>query len=494
MLFAAITEPNDGSDGQESFSASHTWYAVDFSKSHKSILTQLQLSGHNLDASRVIAAANIKRAAWQARTGKKRGKKPNLKFYGNNLTMLESTEHQQILAGPAETGKTYVCCQKIHQLCMKHPNTQGAIVRKTYQSMPGSVLQTFSKISEGSGVTAYGGEKPQWYDYPNKSRVWVGGMDHPDKVLSSERDIIYVNQAEELELSDWETLRTRATGRAGHIPVPMVIGDCNPSTPTHWIKATNIPVLESRHEDNPTLFNQETGEITEQGRLTLSILDQLTGPRKARLRYGQWAGAEGMVYEDSWDANRNLKDRFPIPADWRRYWVIDFGFTNPFVLQWWAKDPDGRLYLYREIYHTQVLVEDHARRALELSKDEPRPEAIICDHDAEGRATFEKHSGLTTTPAKKDVLEGIQGVAARFRVAGDNRARLFILRDSVVDRDQSLADKHKPTCTEQEVEGYVWKETSKKEEPLKENDHGMDGIRYMVAHCDLNSAGWSQWW
>jgi PBSX family phage terminase large subunit len=426
------------------------------------------------------------------RTGKApRAARPQFKFYGNATALIESTEHQVILSGPAETGKTYACCEKLHRLCSRHPGTQAAIVRKTYQSMPGSVLQTFAKVIVGSGVTCYGGEKPQWYDYPNKSRVWVGGMDHPDKVLSSERDAIYVNQAEELDLSDWETLRTRATGRAAHVPHPQVFGDCNPGTSTHWIKALSsagkLPLLESRHEDNPTLFDQKTGEITEQGKLTLSILDELTGPRKARLRYGQWAGAEGMVYEDSWDAKRNVIDRFPIPSDWRRFISIDFGFTNPFVSQWWAEDPDGRLYLYREIYKTQTLVEDHARQIKALSTGE-RIEAVICDHDAEGRATFEKHAGMSTTPAKKDVLEGIQAVAARQRPAKDGKARLFLMRDSLVERDRALADKHKPTSTEEEAEGYVWKVSTtpgRKEEPLKENDHGEDAKRYMVAHRDF---------
>src|SRR5262249_45881525 len=241
--------------------------------------------------------------------------------------------------------------------------------------------------------------------------------------------------------------------------------------------------------------NPLTGEITEQGKLTLSILDQLTGPRRARLRYGQWAGAEGMVYEDSWDAKTNLIDSFDVPTDWRRYLAIDFGFTNPFVCQWWAEDPDGRLYLYREIYRTQTLVEDHARQIKTLSVGE-KFEAIICDHDAEGRATFSQHTGWQTTAAKKEVLAGIQLVASRFRKAGDGRPRLFIMRGVLVARDEALADKHKPTCTADEIDSYIWKQSStpgRKEEPLKENDHGCDAKRYMVAHLDLNpfTAAWA---
>jgi len=56
-------------------------------------------------------------------------------------------------------------------------------------------------------------------------------------------------------------------------------------------------------------------------------------------------------------------------------------------------------------------------------------------------------------------------------------------------RDQSLVDRRKPTCTVEELPGYIWAEQktvgSPKDEPLKENDHGVDALRYMVAHLDL---------
>jgi hypothetical protein len=104
---------------------------------------------------------------------------------------------------------------------------------------------------------------------------------------------------------------------------------------------------------------------------------------------------------------------------------VDFGFTNPFVWQQWAVDPDGRLWLEREIYRTQRLVEDHAKDILNVvtvtagaSKGQwlyPRPAAIICDHDAEDRATLERHLGMGTTAAKKSVSDGIQAMSARLR-------------------------------------------------------------------------------
>jgi phage terminase large subunit len=179
-----------------------------------------------------------------------------------------------------------------------------------------------------------------------------------------------------------------------------------------------------------------------------------------------------------------------------RWWSIDFGHTNPTVVQWWAQDPDGRLFMYREIYMTKRLVEDHAKDILTLVTDkhgnwtEPKPTAIVCDHDAEGRATLERHLGMSTVPAHKAVTDGIQAVQKRLEPAGDGRPRLFLLRDSLVRRDEALAAALKPTCTSEEMAGYVWDTgagKAPKEQPLKVDDHGADALRYCVSQIDRGS-------
>jgi phage terminase large subunit len=193
-----------------------------------------------------------------------------------------------------------------------------------------------------------------------------------------------------------------------------------------------------------------------------------------------------MVYDD-YDAAKHLVDRFDIPAQWPRIWVVDFGYTNPFVWQAWARDRDGRLYRYKEIYQTQRLVEDHAKEIRRVAEGEPRPIAIICDHDAEDRATLERHLGQLTGGAYKIITPGIQAVQRRLKPAGDNRPRLFFLRDSLIERDQALVDAHLPTCTEEEIESYIWPQnttTRHGEHPVDKDNHGMDAMRYAVAFWD----------
>jgi PBSX family phage terminase large subunit len=411
-----------------------------------------------------------------------------------------------LMSGPAGTGKSRACLEKLHLLMLVNPGARGLILRKTQVSLGSTALNTWRKHVVPEALTAgilwfYGGssEEPAQYRYANGSSVAIGGMDNPTKIMSSEYDVIYIQEAIELTVTDWENATTRL--RNGVISFQQLIADTNPDTPHHWLKARcdagTTLLMESRHEDNPLLFDDQ-GRMTEVGAAYMSKLDALTGVRFYRLRKGLWVAAEGIVYEE-WDARAHLVDWFRPPDDWPRFWSVDFGYTNPFVCQWWAEDPDGRLYLYREIYRTKRLVEDHARDILKLVTDakgnwiEPRPTAIICDHDAEDRATLRKHLGLATIPAKKDVSPGIQAVQSRLKRAGDGRPRLFLMRDAVVERDQELVDAGRPACTAEEVVSYVWDITpamvragkAPKEQPRKEDDHGMDAARYVVADRDL---------
>lgn len=421
-----------------------------------------------------------------------------------------------LLSGPAGTGKSRACLEKLLVMALKYPGMRGLIVRKTLASLGSTALVTWrEKVAavaiETGTVSFYGGspqESPQ-YKFDNGSVIVIGGMDKSSKIMSSEYDVVYVQEAAELTLNDWEAITTRL--RNGVLPYQQIIADCNPDRPTHWLNERcndgATLKMESRHEDNPVLVNPD-GTHTEQGAAYLAKLDALTGVRYLRLRKGVWAAADGIIYED-WDEGVHLIDRFPIPDDWPRYWAVDFGFTNPFVCQMWAEDPDGRLYLYREIYRTRRTVDQHCAtiartvmrkpikregEAWEGEWKEPRPRAIVCDHDAEGRAQLQKELGISTKPAIKRVKDGIQAVQGRLRRADDGKPRLFIMRDALVERDPDLVDAHKPTCTAEEIVGYVWatRNTARagelvQEEPLKEGDHGQDAKRYLVAYRDLGS-------
>lgn len=364
------------------------------------------------------------------------------------------------------------------------------LVRKTRESLTQSAMVTFEKFVIPENGTVKFRTAEQEYRYINGSTIVLGGMDKASKVLSSEYDLIFVQEATELSDEDWETLITR--NRYGIMPYNQIIGDCNPSFPTHWIyqrmTGKKITRIKTDHTDNPVYWLN--GDWTDRGRDYISKLDNLSGVRYKRLRLGIWAAAEGMIY-DEWDSEKHLviKRENGYPKEWRRVWTVDFGYTNPFVFQAWAVAPTGEAYRFMEIYQTKLLVEDAAAliKVWQRSEREPYPEAIVCDWDAEGRATLERHLGISTTAANKNVLEGIEATKTRLK-----NGQLLFVRDALYEKDWSLVEVKKPTCTEEEIEGYEWESGKKKEQPKKEDDHGMDCTRYFCAYETDNTMSWSR--
>jgi PBSX family phage terminase large subunit len=425
------------------------------------------------------------------------GQERGIELRGGALALWKCKRPEVILAGPADTGKTFGGLHKLDTLLWKYPNSQAAIVRKTHKSLYGSICITYqTKVANMGLIVPYGGDKqPDRYLYPNGSIIWLGGMDNPDKVLSSERDFIYVNQAEELQEGDWETLGTRCSGRAGNAPYSQLMGDCNPGGALHWIRKRAargvLELLTSIHQDNPELYDRE-GNLTLGGKARLEALQNLTGVRLLRLFKGIWATSEGAVY-DMFDPSIHIVQR---EMQEFKYFALamDEGYTNPAVILLVGIDADGRWHIFREFYERGKLQKDVVQQALnwfaelrdaavdkyardnhiadnersawlKYYKDKiwGQIEVIAVDASAAGLIADLRDVGLPAQAAKGRVLDGITHMQARLKVQGDNKPRLTI----------------EPECinTINEFESYMWK--PEKDEPIKENDHSMDSLRYL---------------
>jgi phage terminase large subunit len=418
--------------------------------------------------------------------------------------LLTCKAPEVVIKGPAGTGKSLALLHRVNLVLQKYPGARVLLVRKTRSSLTESALVTFEQRVVLRGSPAYPDvantqrRLRSEYQYPNGSTLVVGGMDTPERVMSTEYDLIAVPEATELAEHDWELLITRL--RNWKVPgYQQIVADMNPTAPTHWlnqrIRDGKAQLLLSRHEDNPTLWDG-TG-WTEQGAKYLAGLQRLSGVRYLRLFKGVDAAAEGVVYPDFDPAVHVIKPfdhpafngRKRIPESWRLLRSVDFGFRHPFVCQWWAVSPDGVMFRYREIYHTERIVQDHAQQINKLSGSE-KYEVTLADHDAEDRATLHK-AGIRTRAAFKSVRLGIDACTERLR---DKRVFFFddVEIDGVkwgrVERDPLLTEGGRPTSTVQEMDSYVYPEakggTAGKEDPVKENDDGADAWRYTTAYVD----------
>lgn len=389
-----------------------------------------------------------------------------------------------VYGGSAGGGKSRAASEKLHGFMLRYPGAVGLALRKAREFASKSVVYAI-KTAIGDDKSVRYNASDLVFHYNNGSRIFIAGMkdDSQREAIRSingdgSADFIWGEEANSLTEDDHNELLGRLRGTAA--PWRQILYTTNPDTPLHWIKQRLIDggeaaVHYSSAKDNP--FNPPE---------YLDTLASITGVLGLRLREGMWVQAEGVVY-DTWSDGLHMIERMPTGWEsWRKIRVIDFGYVNPFVCQWWAIDPDGRMYRYREIYMTQRTVAQHAVKINLLSQGESY-EATVCDHDAEDRATL-KMAGIGSINAIKDVSRGIQAVTQRLARGHDDKPRLFLLRGALVERDGALVEERKPVCTEQELPGYIWQESADgkpiKEEPMKVNDHGADAMRYAVMYLD----------
>jgi len=431
---------------------------------------------------------------------------PRFDLFGGVAEGFNSRADELLLAGPAGTGKTLANLLRVYWVSRKYPGARTLVVRKTRESLTESVLVTWERdvLTPAHPILTTSPtlrRVRQSYRFPNGSEVVLGGMDKPDKVLSSEFDLIYAPEATDLDVTDWETLGGRL--RAGAVPYQQLIADCNPTSPHHWLYKRCVGglcrLVATTHHDNPRYYDRARQEWTPKGLQYLARLERMTGARRDRFLKGLWVAAEGVIYEfvaEPAPRGHLLPRGWQAPREWPRVWGIDWGKTAPTVLGVWAIDPEGRMHLTREVYKTRLRSDVLGRRAREWveSGAEPHPRAIVCDHDTanEGyQEGFEGASGLQLTLAdKSDRNKGIEDCQARFDPADDGRPRVFFAEGAREhEPDRFLVDAGEPTCGVEELVVYVWDEDFLADEPIAGRDHFCDQMRYVARYVSDHRIG-----
>jgi phage terminase large subunit len=382
-----------------------------------------------------------------------------------------------LLYGGSRSGKTFLTCAWLDHRAKQYAGSRHIIFRRTYADAKASVWgQTLEPLLKQQGHLVKIYRQPVMAEYRNGSVIEVGGL-HPseiDKHLGKEYGTIYTNEISETSYAHIPMLLSRLNAtnvdvRGGRI-VPKWVADENPPTTNHWsykffilklnpdsgmprADADKIVAMQINPHDN----------VANLGEGYLATLEAMSPRDRQRFLLGEFGQTKGLVY-DNFDPELHLFDRVEIKPDWPRYTAIDFGFTHPFVHLWAAYDTSNEtLYIYREHYQTGMTTPDHAKIINRLSAGETYV-ARIADHDAGDREILRQH-GINTIPADKDVKTGIGVVYDLF-----HRNKIRISRDC----------KHLIN----ELYAYRWKDnpTAKDREPVKEDDHALDALRYLCMH------------
>src|SRR5438093_8544875 len=98
---------------------------------------------------------------------------------GACLALLLDRSAEVVVSGPAGTGKSRACLEKLHLCASKYAKMRGLIIRKTRESLSEAALVTYEdKVLPEHSVVARGPKRNfrQSYRYANGSQIVVGGL------------------------------------------------------------------------------------------------------------------------------------------------------------------------------------------------------------------------------------------------------------------------------------------------------------------------------
>ena len=116
-------------------------------------------------------------------------------------------------------------------------------------------------------------------------------------------------------------------------------------------KPENYSFIPARVYDNTVLMEADPEYLT-----TLESLPE--DLRRAHLD-GDWDVIEGQFFKE-WRRDKHVCEPFTIPAHWKRFRAMDWGYNDPCCVLWFAVAPDKRIYVYDEYYHAQRNVNEVA--------------------------------------------------------------------------------------------------------------------------------------
>lgn len=438
--------------------------------------------------------------------------------FGTAYDVIYSRSRELLVVGPAGTGKSRAILEKIHYRSMKYPGHRTLVLRKTRKSITDSALVTFEEhvLPPGDPIKSGAGrDHRQRYTYPNGAEIVLAGLDddNVDKVMSTEWDLIYIQEAIEVTSEVWEKATIRL--RNGKGPYHQIIGDTNPGAPSHWLykrfyeeEKPSREKLEARHTDNPRLYDGKAKRWTPEGEAYLDTLDALSGALRDRYLKGKWVAQEGARWKDLDERVHcyRFAEKFPngIPENWSRIVMVDYGLRAPYCALWAAIDEAGDIWLYRERYQPGLKAWQQIEEIIDSTSESERIRVIRMDpamwqdfpqHEAQtGKSAYDYYLESLT---KENTAARAEGRPVRFGPIekGFNKSRMMgqITIDNLLDRENGRANLwiEKSLCPNlwTELEGAVWADKQQKEDiDEKCPDHAITALIYGVHNETTASA------
>ena len=329
-------------------------------------------------------------------------------------------------------------------LCHKYSGLEIDVCRDTFTALRSTVYKEFKDLLIKFNVK-YEHNKSEHIITINGNTVHFYGLDNDEKIHGKERDIIWLNEINQIKKEVYDQIAPRTRHR--------IIGDYNPRLgKRHWMDdlIKKYPPLITTYKDNPFLTAAQVQDIE----------DKKNDPYWwAIYGNGERATLEGAIFEN-WEIGE-FDETLPY------IYGQDFGFSkDPTTLVRVAVDRHKKIiYAHECYYNSNGLTTEQIYQANKAHIK--RPNDLIIADSAEPRLIHEvAKMGLNiqkTVKGSGSVLYGIETM---------RKYKIVITKES-----HNL---------ERELSNYIWND-KKAGIPIDAENHGVDSLRYAVMRIIPNN-------
>jgi hypothetical protein len=337
-----------------------------------------------------------------------------------------ATEFDVLFGGAAGGGKSRALTAHAIRECIQYPGLRVGAFRRTYGELKESLIAELVNLNFAKDLGARWNGTEYELRFPNGSLImfrYAETVQDATRRQGGQYQMLIFDERTLTPPDVCSFLESRLRSGRRDIPVLGIRSGTNPGGPGHgavkarYIEPTNyganvvtdvrnrtVRFIPSKLSDNPHV-NPEYAQD----------LQALDGKLRSAFLDGDWDVFAGMMFPEL-KRDRHVIEPIALPATWRRYNGIDWGFSAPWAVLWAAVDEDGRVWVYREIYQRGVGENEQAKQILAAETDAEHVAVRYADDamwatrgDAKPIASVYADNGVHLSPAGKGAGSRVNG-------------------------------------------------------------------------------------
>lgn len=349
--------------------------------------------------------------------------------------------HELLYGGSAGGGKSFLARALAGTIAILVPNSIVPVFRRTYPELDENMIRRWQEeVPSSMGKYAKDSHEWKWNNGSITEFRYCEREGDVVKYLSAEWDALIIDEATTFTQYMISLLRSRVRSTKASW-LETILYTANPGSVGHTYFLDNFvnpgelgkygawkappeegglkrAFLPAKLTDNPSLSERYS-----------FILDGISDPvLKDAYKTGNWHIFAGQ-YFTTWRFDRHVIDPFEVPAYWRKWGALDWGFAKPLSFGIYTRDPDaGHIYKIRAVYEKE-LVNAEAVSRIKAIRGDMILDVIFADPSVWIRDSNKGHStadeymdlGLVLTPANNNRITGWQ-----------------VLRDNLADKPDGI--------------------------------------------------------